>query len=57
MSRLHAVGDGEGDDERGDSGGDAGDRDGSDHADDGLAAFGAEVAGGEEELKSHGSGR
>jgi hypothetical protein len=43
---AHAVGDGESDYERGDSGGDAGDRDGGDYADYGLAAFGAEIAGG-----------
>ena len=50
---AHAVGDGEGDDERGDSGGDAGHRNGGDHADHCLTAFGAEVAGGEKELEAH----
>jgi hypothetical protein len=50
---AHAVGDGEGDDERGDSGGDAGHGDGSDHADHGLAALGAEIAGGKKELEAH----
>jgi hypothetical protein len=50
---AHAIGDGEGDDEGGDSGGDASDGDGGNDTDHGLTAFGAEVAGGEEELEAH----
>ncbi len=51
---AHAVGDGEGDDEGGYAGGYAEDGDRGDDADDGLAAFGPEVTGGDEEFEPHG---
>ena len=50
---AHAVGDGERDDERGDAGCDAEDADGGDDADYGLAALGAEITRGNEELETH----
>ncbi len=50
---AESVVDGEGDDEGGDSGGDSEDRDGSDDADESLAALGAEVAGRDEEFEAH----
>ena len=51
---AHSVGDGECEDERGHASGYSGDGDGSDHADDGLPAAGAEIARGDEEFKAHG---
>ena len=50
---AESIVDGQGDDERGDSGGDADDGDRSDDSDDRLAALGAKIAGGDEELEAH----
>jgi len=50
---AETVVDGEGDDEGGDAGGDADHGDRGDDADEGLAAFGAQVASGDEEFEAH----
>ncbi len=49
-----SVGDGHGDHERSHAGSDTGDGDAGDDADEGLAAFGAQVAGRDEEFEAHG---
>ena len=48
-----SIVDGEGHDQRSDSGRDSGDRNASDHANDGLASFSAEIAGRDEEFEAH----
>ena len=52
---AHAVGDGQREDERGDACGHACDGDAGDNADHGLAALGAQIAGGDEEFEAHGA--